>query len=221
MAARLRRRCSLMDILRDRKFVEVPGSRRHELPPLLVRTTPHVQRLDNVMELISSLIQRGDLKIPPPMATDPVLAKLELEQKQRDAAIHIIEQYQEFIQHWRWGNDVLEWVRQCETTFETRMDLRNLLRADIWPHAGRCSFVSLLEDKDIETGGVQIERAVGTRLVFHRPPPLKYFSAEFLLYLDPVVANNLYDTWAGLNEGSTASFPPERFDVQVIKTSLR
>ena len=29
-----------MDIVGDRKFVEVPGSKTHELPPLLVRTAP-------------------------------------------------------------------------------------------------------------------------------------------------------------------------------------
>ena len=35
-----------MDILGDRKFVEVPGTGTHELPPLLVRMAPHVNRLD-------------------------------------------------------------------------------------------------------------------------------------------------------------------------------
>jgi len=38
-----------MEILGDKKFVEVPGSKTHELPPLLVRMAPEVKRLDRVM----------------------------------------------------------------------------------------------------------------------------------------------------------------------------
>ena len=33
-----------MDILGNRKFVEVPGNSTHELPPPLVRMAPHVNR---------------------------------------------------------------------------------------------------------------------------------------------------------------------------------
>jgi len=126
----------------------------------------------------------------------------------------------EFVQHWRWGDDVLEWIRQCETTFETRMDLRNLLRADLWPHAGRCSFVTLLEDKAVETGGVALEKAVGMRLTFRQPPPLKCFSDQFLLYLNSTVGNTAYQTWAGLSQSPVSSLPPERFTFQVVNMSL-
>ena len=37
-----------MEILGDRKFVEVPGSRTHELPPLLVRCAPEGSRIADV-----------------------------------------------------------------------------------------------------------------------------------------------------------------------------
>jgi len=134
-------------ILGDRKFVEVPGSKTHELPPLLVRTAVGVKRLDRVMEMANDLIEREDMLAPPPIDTDPARGQLDLERRKMDLALNLIQQYMEFVQHWRWGDDVLEWIRQCETTFETRMDLRNLLRADLWPHAGRCSFVTLLETR--------------------------------------------------------------------------
>ena len=131
------------EILGDRKFVEVPGSKTHELPPLLVRTLPGVKRLDRVMEMASDLIEQEDM-IP----LHPAEA-LEMERRRMDLAVNLVDQYLQFIQHWRWGDSIVEWIRQCETTFGTRLELRNLLRADLWPHAGRSSFVTLLEDKEI------------------------------------------------------------------------
>jgi len=207
-------------ILGDRKFVEVPGSKTHELPPLLVRTTAGVKRLDRVMEMANDLIEREDMLAPPSIDTDPARGQLDLERRKMDLALNLIQQYLEFVQHWRWGDDVLEWIRQCETTFETRMDLRNLLRADLWPHAGRCSFVTLLEDKAVETGGVALEKAVGMRLTFRQPPPLKCFSDQFLLYLNSTVGNTAYQTWAGLSQSPVSSLPPERFTFQVVNMSL-
>ena len=136
-----------MDILGDRKFVEVPGTTTHELPPLLVRMSPHVSRLDRVMDMANQLIEQEDM-IP----AGPV-AEADRERRRMDLAVNLVDQYLAFVQHWQWGDSILEWIRQCETTFDTRVDLRNLLRADLWPHAGRSSFVMLLEDKSVETGG--------------------------------------------------------------------
>jgi hypothetical protein len=189
-------------ILGDRKFVEVPGSKTHELPPLLVRTSPGVKRLDRVMEMANDLIEREDMLAPAPADTDPARGQLEMERRKMDLALNLTEQYLEFVQHWRWGDDVLEWIRQCETTFETRIDLRNLLRADLWPHAGRCSFVTLLEDKAVETRGVALEKAVGMRLTFRQPPPLKCFSDQFLLYLNSTVAHTAYNTWSSMSQST-------------------
>jgi len=185
-----------------------------------VRTTAGVKRLDRVMQMANDLIEREDMLAPPSLDTDPARGQLDLERRKMDLALNLIQQYLEFVQHWRWGDDVLEWIRQCETTFETRMDLRNLLRADLWPHAGRCSFVKLLEDKAVETGGVALEKAVGMRLTFRQPPPLKCFSDQFLLYLNSTVGNTAYQTWAGLSQSPVSSLPPERFTFQVVNMSL-
>ena len=122
-----------MEILGDRRFVEVPGSKTHELPPLLVRTTHGLRRLDRVMEMAENLIEQEE------MMPSGAVPALERERRKMDLAINLVEQYQALVEHWQWGDSVLEWIRQCETTFETRIDLRNLLRADLWPHAGRCS----------------------------------------------------------------------------------
>ena len=54
-----------MDIVGDRKFVEVPGEKTHELPPLLVRTTPNVRRLDRVVGMANNLIDAEDMIAPP------------------------------------------------------------------------------------------------------------------------------------------------------------
>ena len=205
-------------ILGDRKFVEIPGSKTHELPPLLVRTTPGVKRLDRVMEMAEGLIDQEEI-IPPNLLDDPGHA-LELQRRRMDLALNLTEQYLTFVLHWRWGDDVLEWIRQCEITFGNRMELRNLLRADLWPHAGRASFVTLLGDKAVDTHGVAIEKAVGMRLTFRQPPPLKCFSDQFLLYLNGSIAGTAYNTWAALDEDSGAALPPERFHFEVVNMSL-
>src|SRR5580698_8855546 len=140
-----------MEILGDRKFVEVPGSATHELPPLLVRMAPDVKRLDKVVGMANDLIDQEDMIPPQPLALGEAQ-----ERRKMDLALNLVDQYLGFVQHWQWGDSILEWIRQCETTFGNRIDLRNLLSADVWPHAGRSSFVTLLEDKDVKTGGIGI-----------------------------------------------------------------
>jgi hypothetical protein len=205
-----------MQIVGDRKFVEVPGSKTHELPPLLVRISPVVKRLDRVMDMANQLIEQEDM-IP----LGPVeVPEIERERRKMDLALNLIDQYMVFMQHWRWGDSILEWIRQCETTFDARIDLRNLLHPDVWPHAGRSSFVTLLEDKAVETSGVGIERAVGMRLTFREPPPLKCFSNQFLFYLNSTVGNTAYQTWARLTPSPVSALPPERFMFDVVNLSL-
>ncbi len=206
-----------MDILGDRKFVEVPGDRTHQLPPLLVRMSPDVKHLDRVMGMANALIEQEDMIPAYPM---DAVAPDEAERRKMDLALNLVDQYLGFVQHWRWGDSILEWIRQCETTFDGRVDLRALLRADVWPHAGRSSFVMLLEDKDVETGGVSIEKAVGMRLTFRQPPPLKCFSNQFLFYLNSTVANTAYTTWAKLSPSPISSLPPERFQFDVVNMSV-
>jgi hypothetical protein len=207
-----------MDIVGDRKFVEVPGEKTHELPPLLVRTSPNVRRLDRVVGMANNLIDSEDMMAPP--AFDGPVPDFEVDRRKMDLAINLADQYLRFVTQWQWGDSILEWIRQCETTFEGRMDLRNLLRADLWPHAGRSSFVALLEDKAVETGGIGIEKAVGLRLTFRQPPPLRCFSDQFLFYLNSSVATSAYDTWSRMSPSPISALPPERFNVHVINMSL-
>jgi|SRR5579862_5230891 len=205
-------------IIGDRKFVEMAGSKTHELPPLLVRVAAGVKRLDRVMEMAADLIEQEDMI--PGAALENDHAQLDLDRRKMDLALNLIDQYMGFVQHWRWGDDVLEWIRQCEITFGTRLELRNLLHPDVWPHAGRASFVTLLEDKAVETGGVALEKAVGMRLTFRQPPPLKCFSNQFLFYLNSSVANTAFQTWAAMGQSPISSLPPERFHFDVVNMSL-
>jgi hypothetical protein len=207
-----------MDILGDRKFVEVPGSRTHELPPLLVRTTPSPKRLDKVMNMAADIIETEDM-IPAAVADDPAMDQ-ELDRRRMDLALNLVDQYVAFLSHWSWGDSILDWIRQCEMTFELRSDLRPLLRADVWPHAGRTSFVHLIRDKAVDTGGVTLEKAVGMRLTFRQPPPIKCFSNQFLFYLNSTVGSTAYQTWASMNLAPVSALPPERFTFQVVNMSL-
>ena len=204
-----------MEILGERKFVEIPGDRLHELPPLLLRSAADPDRLEHVMQMAGSLIDDEEM-IPalPHAPAEDAQIELMLDRRRTDLALQLVEQYVGLIKHWRLGDSILDWIRQCETTFEMRSDLRPLLRPDVWPHAGRSSFVTLIRDKSVDTRGIAPERAVGLRLSFRQPPPLDCFSDQFLLYLKSTLAA-AYDTWAHLSPSPVSSLPPERFRFEV------
>jgi hypothetical protein len=214
-----------MDIVGDRKFVEVPGDKTHELPPLLVRSTPEVKRLDRVVGMATNIIESEDMI---PFTGDSPLGAVEAERflqdaerRRMDLAINLVDQYLSLVTQWQWGDSILEWIRQCEITFGTRIELRNLLRADVWPHAGRSSFVQLLEDKLTPPDGIGIEKSVGLRLTFRQPPPIACFSNQFLFYLNSSVASSAYLTWAHMSPDPVSSLPPERFSFQVVDMSVQ
>ncbi|MBZ5608986.1 MAG: hypothetical protein LAP38_12055 [Acidobacteriia bacterium] len=204
-----------MDIVGDRKFVEVPGEKTHELPPLLVHTTPKVKRLDRVVGMANDLIDAEDM-IPIP-ETFP--GDSEVDRRKMDLAINLADRYLRLVTTWQWGDSILEWIRQCEITFGARLELRNLLRPDVWPHAGRASFVALLEAKAVPSEGVDFGSAVGLRLTFRQPPPISCFSNQFLFYLNSSVASTAFQTWAHLTPDPVSYLPPERFTFHVIDMS--
>ena len=140
-----------------------------------------------------------------------------LEQRKMDLALQLTEHYKRLLSQWQWGDSVLEWIRQCEITFENEDTLRKLLHPDVWPHASRASFVTLLVDKHIQTQGVALEKAVGLRLAFRQPPPIACFSNQFLFYLNATVADTAYQTWSHLVAQAPALFPPERFHFDVLR----
>ncbi|MCC6588317.1 MAG: hypothetical protein IT168_16615 [Bryobacterales bacterium] len=198
----------------DRRFVEIPGTDTLQLPPLLVKDNGFVRRLDKVVDLASKVIDKEDWVPTQPL--DALASDSEVERRKMDLALNIVDQYLGLMRHWHWGDGILEWIRQCEITFESKLWLRGLLRPDVWPHAGRSSFVTLLEDKHVRTDGIELEKAVGLRLTFRQPPPISYFSDQFLFYLNGSIANTAYQTWANMSPDPTSSLPPERFQVDVV-----
>lgn len=207
-----------MDIVGGRQYVEIAGDRTHELPPLLVRADP-VSRLDRVVDMAGAIVESEHLIADLP-AEDWAAAEVETQRRRMDLAINLVEQYLGLVTHWKWGDSILEWIRQCETTFESRLELRNLLRPDVWPHAGRRSFVTLLADKQVRIKEVDLERAVGLRLTFRQPPPISFFSDQFLFFLKTTVASAAYKTWADLTPEPVASLPPERFSFEIVDMSV-
>jgi len=207
-----------MDIVGDRKFVEVPGGKTHELPPLLVKTVPDVKRVDKMVCFATDMIEQEDMIAP--VAGDALASEEMVERRKMDLALNLVDQYFGLLSHWHWGDAVIEWIRQCEITFGARLELRNLLRCDLWPHAGRSSFVRLLEDKAVKTSGVQLEKAVGLRLAFRQMPPMRCCSDQFLFYLNNSVAKTAYRTWLNMTPNPISSLPPERFQFEVVNMSL-
>jgi hypothetical protein len=188
----------------EQRYVEIPGSRTHELPPLLLHTAT-----DTAADLTSVMLEAEEM-----LASTDVDREI-LEQRKLDLALQLTEQYKGLVSHWLWGDSVIEWIRQCEITFESEGVLRKLLHPDVWPHASRASFVELLREKAIPTGGVALDRAVGLRLTFRQPPPIVCFSSEFLFYLNASVADTAYHTWSHC----PALFPPDRFHFDVLSVS--
>lgn len=192
-----------------RDYIEIPGHKTHELPPLLVHCASPASR--RVLKRASIIVESEDML--PPGDADQDLA----EQRKLELALTLVEHYRRLLAHWTWGDSILEWIRQCEITFEAETALRHLLHPDVWPHASRSSFVTLLIDKSVPTHGVALDKAVGLRLTFRQPPPIDCFSNQFLFYLNGRVAGTAYETWAQLGGTTRALLPPDRFHFDVVE----
>jgi hypothetical protein len=194
--------------MRDARYIDIPGSKTHELPPLLVHSAVEhapAEDIDSVLGEAEEMLSVSD-------ASPDVI-----EQRRFELALQLRQQYKGLVSHWLWGDSILEWVRQCEITFGSEDTLRNFLHPDVWPHASRASFVTLLMEKDVPTHGVSVNKAVGLRLIFREPSPLHCFSGHFLFFLSPVVADTAYTSWSGLAAGDPALLPPDRFHFDVVK----
>ncbi|HUB31973.1 MAG TPA: hypothetical protein VMA31_03055 [Bryobacteraceae bacterium] len=195
--------------MRDRKYIDIPGTKTHELPPLLVHASEFAP--ENAGNLAEVILDEADEMLPVSGEEPDVV-----EQRRLDLALQLIEHYKKLLSHWSWGDSVLEWIRQCEITFESEATLRQLLHPDLWPHASRASFVNLLMEKDVAARGVALERAVGLRLTFRQPPPIDCFSNQFLFYLNSSVAYTAYQKWSHLVPAATCHLPPDRFHFEVL-----
>lgn len=195
----------------DREYVNIPGSRMHELPPLFVRKSAETPPVD----LAAVILEAAEML--PEVDVEESL----LERRKLDLALTLAEQYRGLVTHWQWGESIVEWIRQCEITFQSESALRDLLHPDVWPHAGRSSFVILLADKHVSTPGVTLEKAVGLRLTFRQPPPIDCCSSEFLFCLHNSIAGSAYDAWARMGAGVPALLPPHRFHFDVLDPDLQ
>jgi hypothetical protein len=170
------------------------------------------QAREEVVELAEEIVEAED------MLADATPSERDWNQRKLDLALHLTDQYFGLLAHWQWGDSILEWIRQCEITFANQSALRHLLHTQVWPHAGRCSFVDLLLEKGVPTHGVGVEKAVGMRLTFRQPPPIGCFSNQYLLFLNSTVAGSAYQTWAHMEAPSF--LPPERFHFEVLEMGL-
>ena len=197
--------------MRAQSYIEIPGSKTHELPPLLVHSAAeHVPEDDDAG--MSSVMLEAEEMLAESDADQEIR-----EQRKFDLALQLTEQYRGLMSHWLWGDSVLEWIRQCEITFECEETLRKLLHPDVWPHASRASFVTLLMEKHVPTHGVALEKAVGLRLMFREPSPIRCLSSQFLFYLYSVVSDTAYQSWSQLIAETPELLPPERFHFDVLK----
>ncbi|MGA2737114.1 MAG: hypothetical protein ABSG65_06635 [Bryobacteraceae bacterium] len=195
----------------DRVYVNIPGNKMHELPPLLVRRASGAPQTD----LASAILEAEE------MLPEVDIEETLLERRKMDLALTLTEQYRGLIALWHWGESIVEWIRQCEITFQAESALRNLLHPDVWPHANRSSFVILLADKQVHAPGVVLETAVGLRLTFRQPPPIDCCTGEFLFCLNSPIAGSAYKAWSHMGAGMPALLPPDRFHFDVFDSDLQ
>ena len=68
-----------MEIIGNRTYVEIPGERTHELPPLLVRGSPEIAPLGEVVDLAAGIVEDEDLV--PHLAADAWARESALEKR--------------------------------------------------------------------------------------------------------------------------------------------
>ena len=209
----------MVRVLGDRQYVEIPGDSAFELPPLVLRSAPRLDELAELVYVAGRIVDTESLI--PGAAQDALNAENMLEDARYGLAANLIAEYKQFVRHWVWGESVLDWILQCETSFESQPMLRSLLRPDVWPHAGRSSFVTLLEDKQATDEGIELEDAMGYRLTFRQPPPIEFFSEKFLLWLRSSLGRAAFAKWVASAGRQDASLPPERFQFFVMGDQIR
>ncbi len=191
-----------------RCYLEIPGTQTHELPPLLLHSAG--TRDEDLLNQAAGIVEEEDM-------VHDSNASLELfEQRKFDLAVNLAERYQALVAHWEWGDSIVDWIRQCEITFAQLDTLRPFLHPDVWPHAGRSSFITLLAEKRVTAPGVTLEQAVGLRLTFRQPPPIACCTDQFLFYLNSPVAGTAYRRWTHSMLHPPALLPPNRFHFQVL-----
>ena len=209
----------MVKILGNRRYLEIPGDSLFELPPFMLRSGPDLKPTYSLVRSAGAIVDSEEL-IPGP-TQDVLDANNRLAQVRFGLAANLVEHYRSFVLHWTWGESVLDWIQQCETSFESQPNLRALLRPDVWPHAGRASFVTLLQDKRATDENIELENAMGYRLTFRKPPPIKFFSEKFLFLLNSSLGATAYRSWAAAAGGDEASLPPERFQFFVMTDTIR
>ncbi len=208
-----------MDIIGDRKFVEVPGGKTHELPPLLVKDQSGSEAAgqDHVHRERDYRAGRHD----PDSTLDGVVDEEELERRRMDMALNLVDQYLGLLTHWQWGDSVARMDPAVRD--HLRRPSRTAQPAPKRPVAARGSQQfrdAARGQSEYPTPGVELEKAVGLRLAFRQMPPIRCCSDQFLFYLNTSVAESAYKTWLNTTPNPIASLPPERFAFEIVNMSL-
>src|SRR6476620_3413826 len=97
----------------DRTYIQIPGDRTHELPPLLIHgdAATNATQVRDVVGLAADIVEAEDMI--PLLPADESL----MEQRKYDLALQLAERYLGLVAHWQWGDSILAWIRQCEINF--------------------------------------------------------------------------------------------------------
>ena len=79
----------------DRRYVDIPGSGTHELPPLLVQATRDGTPLSEVVDMAAGIVEAEDI------LGDAGAEESVLEQRKFDLALNLADQYLRLVSHWQ------------------------------------------------------------------------------------------------------------------------
>lgn len=187
-------------------FLNIPGEKRWELPPLIL-FTPRKEENPETLNKVMEVIEESDFVF---------MDDISLYNAKANLAQNAWREYLKIIDTWYLGKNIFEWLSECMTTFTADPILKNILRPGLWPYPDYSCLVDMLDKKcsldeklkSLVNGNIKI--SVGMRLSFEQPPPVEYLTHDFLFYLAPKLAQNAYNNW---QEKRTVNglLPSERF----------
>ncbi len=147
----------------DREYVNIPGNKMHELPPLLVRRVPDGPPVD----MTSAFLEAEEML--PEVDVEEAL----LERRRFDLALTLAEQYRGLIAHWQWGESIVECGSgNAKSLFRSESALRDPAAPRRLAACGPPAVLSICwRIRKVTAPGVALQTAVGLQLTFRKAAP--------------------------------------------------
>src|SRR5579871_5363418 len=101
--------------MRDERYIEIPGSKTHELPPLLVHSAAEHSGDEDEGDLAAVMSEADDM-----LAASDV-DEVILDRRRYDLALQLKEQYKGMLSHWLWVESALSGSGSARSLLSARI----------------------------------------------------------------------------------------------------